>query len=609
MRQTKITTFVKFQPGEKIIGQELTNEFFKKLRYTLDDEGVSFLDREEDGENLCRGIFRRCLTLLPRSSPHLNLFARFARVGKFYENQILDTCDQLQHAEALYIFLPRISRDVFVSIGNLSSILSLFLANLSKESRKKTVLETLKTFIGYGLDPNTPLRKTHTISFEGDTVMGVLLQNSASFVSRAYIESLFRTRDIHMELPLIPYKMRDLFSHPVPYLTIALVTGPPRHIDDLTHLIFSKTPIHVVCENRDSPHNPVNLIMNMIRSPWDGYLFMSPPSMTILSTLIVRGVVPLSPELIWNLHMNNQFLTEVEEKIQTVLFSSPEPVYVNMIRHARATSLPLSETGLGILGGDVTEEKIKNARDSVVEKIESLCGDPGKPFINETFLNCDEVGSHRGFIFRAEDDYGFEVGEWKFLEESELNPYTRRVLSEEELYRLGLLTRLTREYWFLFGEEELPWISRMKKITFTPQEIIDEYVKRIDELIDESNLFPYGSRLRDVRERLRGKNLALFVVFIHNPLFFIPQELIDDFVLGCVPFSLQVSDSLEIHEVHAHFTGFITDFLANYMTIGDALLPVLSFVYTVLRLSLENFLGRVLTLNQVCETLLGDENP
>jgi len=604
--QKKITAFMKFPDGFKgILGEELTGDFFKKLRHTITDEGEAFLDRVEEGKPLCITLLEKCIGELPLFSPHLNIFSKLSLKSRFYDQQsgsgdALDVCCAFNRHDILFTLLTKMGRKQFearLSGDRVIRIISLFTVNVVSLKTRTRAIECLQRFINFGLDPDTPLEKAGGLGFEGDTVLSILLQHSCTPSTREFVELVFQRHIVDMERILTPYKYS---GERMSYLSLALITGPTRHVDNLTARIFSRTPMHTILSQRDSATNPVNIILQMIKTPWDGYMLMCPPSITMLMELITRGAVLLDEDIVWNLHLNESFTQTLRDTLPEIFLRESRPLYLNLLKYQEGRGDP-AHTGLVAFANPPTMESLNHSREGVVARILEICEERPTPPVNETFLNCDEVDGCGVFTFWAEDNYVFSPDEWEFLSTSGTNPYTRRRLTEREVYRLDVLIRLMRENWLLFSEEENPYVSKMFRAVRTLRGTVDTYVQKIDEIMDACGLIPYGSRMKNIRQKLAGDGLNLFVSFIHNPLPYILLNNYTDLSSNCIPFSTQVLSTPVQEEIHIYYLSLLERMRSRECSDDYTLTQMLGFVYMILSTSGEDQSGRILTVYHAIE--------
>lgn len=471
----------------------------------------------------------------------------------------------------------------------------------------------------------------------GDTVFGVLLQNSRSAKHRKFLSNVLRSNLIYMNTVLNPYKYRQLDGVKT-YPTISLLSGSLRHMDELSSILFEDTPPYMfyITNPSQKPRtgyatNPMVMTFKPIKTCWDGFLRTSPVSAPALAKMLTGGFCIPRENLFWKIHMWPFFADHVRGEIVKNYFQNKtKPIFENLLQSCEERGIDPLKTCLSGLfvyppvlkrvlreGLDVMKNQsyvsrqFQSYRETVIAGISTLCqsNNPGVDYVNESFLLGEEPVQGSGkLVFRTEDNYAFEPRDWQFLLEKKYNPYTRRELTESEKSRLVMLRDIVDHSWVVLSRNEIPYADFLEQEDRRLQEM---YIEKIDEYMDMTELVNYGPRLRDQIAKLENPEVLIkFYKFLfQNPcLISFGSDTDTTFSHWLVSFSQSPVDPPDLGEIAAYYASRTRNSPseAGYQ---EDLVNILGHVYNVLETTLEHgrrdrFVGRVLFVYYLVDNYL-----
>lgn len=491
------------------------------------------------------------------------------------------------------------------------------------------------------------LEETRSKKLVGDTAFSVLLQNSRSQRYRSFISGILRSGVVYTNTILYPYKYFDLEGVKT-YLSISLLTGSLKHMDELSSLLFENTPAYMFyISDFSQTHptgnaSPMSMALKNIKTCWNGFLRTSPDCAPVLTKILTGGFCIPREEFFWKIHMQPEFSGYVREEIVKNYFQQrSKPVFENLLQTCENRDIDPLKTCLAslvlyppvlkrILEQDVGSESEKEFRPfseegglgvmknqsfifrqfhayrkEVLGQISGLClpNNPGVDYVNETFLLDEEPVRDSGkLIFRTEDNYAFEPIDWPFLLRKKINPYTRRELTEGEKNRLRTLREVVNRTWVVLSREEIPYADFLEGEI---RDLRDNYVEKIDEFLDSIDMVNYGTRLRDQVWKLGDPDvLRRFYGFLfHNPgMCTFGPETDTTFSDWCISLSPSSIDPGDLEEIAVYY-GF------RIRSSQPSVVDVLGHIYNVLETTLEygrkdRFIGRVLSVYYLIDNYL-----
>lgn len=468
----------------------------------------------------------------------------------------------------------------------------------------------------------------------GDTIFSVYLQNSRNQRHRAYTAGIIRSGVLDTHTILHPYKYRNTEGVKT-YLSISLLTGSLRHMDELSSLLFHLTPSFLFYISDLSPKNPtgnispMTLAMKNIRTCWNGFIWTSPDSVQVIMKILTGGFCIPREEFFWKIHMQPEFVKYVREEIHRSYFRDPsKTVFENLLEadadptqtclsslllHPPVLKRVLAEGVTILKDRDFVLEQFREYRQIILKEIQLLClpNAPGMEYTNETFLTGDErVGGSRKLIFRTEDNYAFETSEWPFLLGKKINPYTRRPLSEEECRRLRSLRLHMNSHWTIFSRDDIPFLNFLRREGEEELSLRDTYVTKIDEFLDSIDMVNYGTRLRDHVRKLENPHVLrnFYIYLFQNPsLCLLGHNLDTTFADWCMPLSHTTADPGDLEEILVYY-NFRTKNISTE-NVQKSLENVLGHIYNILETLQEygrrdRFVGRVISVYYLLDNYL-----
>lgn len=473
-----------------------------------------------------------------------------------------------------------------------------------------------------------------SMRFVGDTILSILLQNSRSHKLRSFVSKIFKSGVADVYVFLSPYKHRNEIGT-CTYFSLSIVSGSMKHIDELSSIIYNLTPSFMFFVRDETKvgyanFNPIQLIYNSIKTPWNGYISTCSDTSQILNKILLSGFIVPSRDLFWKFHMQEGFMKKLQTQINEAFFYDPTlPIYKNVLRFCNINGRNVFETcissvlmtrefldktiRIGLIPNtfedmDYIHLVLDRLRDQFLERIKKICQD-NEEYVNDCFLNCESTASSGKMVFKTVDNYGFEPSEWPFLLMKKENPYTRRTLSEEEVSRLRVLRDIVKTYWFLFTPDVLPQYDSMKEVVKTDDQLFEDYISKIDEFMDSIGMLNYEERLRNHREKfLDPERLRSFLYKVDaTPINYLNPEIemgIDvdmmDWCISMRPASIDPSDIEEIGIYYNISLGNLKRGSEN-IDMKHARALAMGYVYNILETTKvlgrqDRFTGRVLSV-------------
>jgi hypothetical protein len=389
-----------------------------------------------------------------------------------------------------------------------------------------------------------------------------------------------------------------------------MLRGKFRYIVENGFYGFNQTPPYMFYVS--SAGYPLNMIMNLVCTHWDGLLYTMTGVPNVYEALFRKGFIRPSQTNLQKFMLNETFVKNVltRESVKNPdwkvwMRGMGSPINTPLARLILTTPLLERVRDTPHWRSEMTFDHLIQIGEAHIKSAILPYLHPSPTPRNEWFINGMDVREYIGTypLLITDDNFAFCEDDFEYLIEKRSNPFNRKPLTDSDLRNVCKLKYICDEWWYSIG---FPFSLSEIQSSVSPS--VKLLTEQIDRFLDKSPYFVYTDRLSDLIGNLDSveKVSATYLCLLSTPSLVVTDT--DVFSQLCIPFKC-FNDCLQTENVNFFYGTRISQGMEGDTLLDVSRINLLCWMLNVLETtavyeSIDKLNGRVFSLYTVLKNFV-----